>query len=147
MQDYSDNVVRSKDVVGKCVIDNDNKLIGNVEEIALDNITGQVHYAILSFNDSTGQSQDYYAIPWRMLEYCMLDKHFKVQFSQEFLKSASGLQFKKDKWPDFTDYTWLKSMDEFCGNFYNHFVNPKSPMVKEQKDFISEGGNSQPLNE
>jgi hypothetical protein len=87
-----------------------------------------------------GIGSEFYALPWATLEYCTENDAFKVNFTKEELKDAPG--FNKDSWPDFADTTWDRSTNEF----YNHFIQPKSPMANEQKEFISEGGNSQPLN-
>ena len=140
MRKLSENIVRTNDVIGKKIHSLNGENLGKVEELILDKITGQVRYAVLANGGFMGIGSAFYAIPWHSLEYCIEHDAFQVNFSKDDLKTAPG--FNKDSWPDFTDPLWDKSTNEF----YNYLIIPKSQMPKEQTDFISEGGNSQPLN-
>lgn len=139
MEKLSSHVVRTCDVIGKKIIGTNEETLGSVNEIVLDKINGQVRYAVLSYGGFMGVWSEFYAIPWTALNYCIEDDSFKVSFGKEDLKVAPG--FNKDNWPDFADAIWSKSTSDF----YNHFIHPTSPMVNEQKEFISESGNSQKL--
>lgn len=139
MKKVSKSVVRTADVIGKKIVGVDGENLGKVEEIVIDKFTGEVRYAVLAHGGFMGLGSDFYGIPWAMLKYCVDSDGFEVNFGEEDIKKAPG--FNKDHWPDFADEAWIRSADDF----YNHLINTKSPMVKEQRDFISEGGNSQPL--
>jgi hypothetical protein len=139
MEQLSRNVVRTTDVIGKKILDYNQDDLGKIEELVLDKFSGQVRYAVLAYGGFMGLGSEFYAIPWGAFEYRPTNDAFKVSFSQEDIKKAPG--FNKDSWPDFADANWDRSTNEF----YNHFIQPKSPMCEEQKEFISEGGNSQPL--
>ena len=139
MGQLSRNVVRTTNVLGKKIIGLDQETLGTVKELVMDKFSGEVRYAVLAYGGFMGFGSEFYAIPWSALEYCPASEAFKVNFSQAELQEAPG--FNHDSWPDFADMSWERLTSEF----YNHFIQPRSPMVKEQRDFISEGGNSQPL--
>jgi|LauGreDrversion4_2_1035121.scaffolds.fasta_scaffold156872_2 sporulation protein YlmC with PRC-barrel domain len=139
MENLSGNVVRTSDVIGKKIIGRNQEHLGKVEELVLDKLNGEIRYAVLARGGFMGIGCEFYAIPWAVLEYCTDHDAFEVKASKEDLEKAPG--FNKDSWPDFADQHWDKSNREF----YNYII-VKSPMVHEQKDFISEGGNNQPLN-
>ena len=139
MKNLSKNIVRTRDVIGKKINGANQETLGKVEELVLDKLTGQVRYAVVAYGGFMGIGSEFYAVPWDSFGYCTDQDVFNVNFNKDDLKTAPG--FNKDSWPDFADILWSNSTHEF----YNHFVYPKSPMVNEQKDFISEGGNSQLL--
>ena len=139
MKEPSRNIVCINDVIGKQITGLGQKTLGRVEELVFDKLTGQVRYVVLSYGEFMSTGSELYAIPWFSLEYCTEHDAFKVNFSKDDLKQAIG--FNKDSWPNFADVLWTRATDEF----YNHFIQPKSPMASAQQDFISEGGNSQPL--
>lgn len=140
MENRSSQVVRTSEVIGKKVISShDKENLGKIEEIVLDKLCGEVRYAVLSLGGFMGVGKDYYAIPWRSLEFSANDDAFRVKIDKEKLKGASG--FNKTEWPDFADVTWIKSIDDF----FNLDIVKGSPAKQQQVDFISEGGNSQPL--
>ena len=111
MEKCSNQVVRTCDVIGKKVLGRDNESLGKVEEIVLDKVNGEVRYAVLSFGGFMGLGDDFYALPWKTLEYCQPEDAFKVNVAKETLKSASG--FNKDNWPDFASASWSKSINDF----------------------------------
>ena len=140
MENLSNNIVRAADVIGKRIIGINQDVLGKVEELVLDKQDSMVRYVVLARGGFMGVGSEFYAIPWAVLEYCTDNNGFKVNISKDDIEKAPG--FNKENWPDFADESWDKSNNDF----YNHLIVPKSPMSKEQKDFISEGGNSQPLN-
>ncbi|MFN8770958.1 MAG: PRC-barrel domain-containing protein [Neisseriaceae bacterium] len=128
MENYLKSNERSGKTIGKKVIGNENKIVGKIEELAINMHTGVVCYAVVSFEDSScGFKEDFYVIPWKILEYHPVNDIFMIRFSQSLLKTASGFRFNPDKWPDFTDYTWLKSIDNFYDSFGHNFINSESP--------------------
>ncbi len=139
MKKHSEYVVRTAEVIGKDVVDSNKKNLGKIEEIVLDKESGRARYAVLSFGGFMGMGSDFYALPWEILSYCPEEDAFAITMDKEKLKLASG--FNKDAWPDFADKQWSKAIDDY----YNHYINPSSPTVNEQTKFLSEGGNSQPL--
>ncbi len=112
----SQQIVCTKDVIGKDVISTDKENLGEIEEIVLDKVSGEVRYAVLSFGGFMGMGKDLYAIPWKTLDYCKDEEAFKIKIDKERLKSASG--FDKDNWPDFANEAWGKSIHSFYNTEY-----------------------------
>lgn len=111
MNDHSNEVVKTADVIGKSVIGVDNDKLGKIEEIVIDKVSGQVRYAVLSFGGFMGMGSDFYALPWAMFDYQDDEDAFKINVSKEKLKSATG--FNKDEWPDFADEEWINKVHNY----------------------------------
>lgn len=111
MKYLSDQVVRTIDVIGKKVIDNEQVNLGKIEEIVLDRSSGKARYAVLSFGGFMGMGADFYALPWHALSYRTANDAFEINVDKEKLKTASG--FNKDSWPDFADSKWNDTIQNF----------------------------------
>ncbi len=112
----SQQVVATKDVIGKSVINQEKENLGKIEEIVLDKLSGEVRYAVLSFGGFLGMGSDFYALPWKTLDYCKDEEAFIINVDKEKLKSASG--FNKDQWPEFSDEKWGRSIYDFYDTKY-----------------------------
>ncbi|MDD3266658.1 MAG: PRC-barrel domain-containing protein [Burkholderiales bacterium] len=132
--------VRTADVIGKEIIGNDDNKLGKIEELVISKEKGNVRYIVLSHGGFLGLGSDFYTIPWGCVSYCSERQAFYVEFNKDVLSNAPG--FNKDSWPDFANTIWSKPTDDF----YNHYVTSHSKTACEQRDFLNEGGNSQPLN-
>ena len=103
MENLSNNIVRTADVIGKKIIGINQDALGKVEELVLDKQNGMVRYAVLARGGFMGIGSEFYAIPWAVLEYCTENSAFKVNISKDEIEKAPG--FNKDSWPDFADQT------------------------------------------
>jgi PRC-barrel domain protein len=63
------NLIASDRVEGTPVRSTDGAAIGTIERVMIDKLTGNVAYAVLSFNRSVGVGQGRLPIPWRQLTY------------------------------------------------------------------------------
>jgi len=117
MNDRSSNIVRSDEVIGKAVKNLDKQHLGEIEEIVLDKLTGQVHYVVLSFGGLLGLGDKFFAIPWNAISYSPGDKCFILNVSKDKLKDAPG--FDKDHWPDMAAEQW-RNIDAFYSSSINH---------------------------
>jgi PRC-barrel domain len=63
------NLIASDRVEGTPVRSTDGAAIGTIERVMIDKLTGNVAYAVLSFNRSVGVGQRRLPIPWRQLTY------------------------------------------------------------------------------
>lgn len=111
MEKHSEQVVRTCDVIGKKVVSPQNEDLGKIEEIVLDKVSGEVHYAVLSFGGFLGLGDKLFALPWKSLNYDTEVDGFVLNVDKERLKSAPG--FNKDNWPDFANEAWGKSISDF----------------------------------
>jgi hypothetical protein len=63
------NLIASDRVEGTPVRSTDGSTIGTIERVMIDKLTGNVAYAVLSFNGFVGVGQRRLPIPWRQLTY------------------------------------------------------------------------------
>jgi|SRR6185437_1251260 len=111
MKECSSQVVRTADVIGRAVIDKSKEKLGRVEDLVLDKSSGEVRYAVLSCGGLLRMGSEFYAIPWKKLDYCPEEKAFRMTIAKDALKAAPG--FNKDNWPDFANSLWSKPVDDF----------------------------------
>jgi|KBSSwiStaDraftv2_1062776.scaffolds.fasta_scaffold00230_47 sporulation protein YlmC with PRC-barrel domain len=62
-------LVPASRVNGTQVYNREGEKLGKVEDVAIDKVTGQVAYAILSFGGILGMGESYYPVPWKLLAY------------------------------------------------------------------------------
>jgi sporulation protein YlmC with PRC-barrel domain len=63
------HLIASDRVEGTQVRSTDGSTIGTIERVMIDKLTGNVAYAVLSFNGVVGVGQRRLPIPWRQLTY------------------------------------------------------------------------------
>jgi sporulation protein YlmC with PRC-barrel domain len=111
MKEHSNQVVRTAEVIGRAVVDNCTEKLGKIEDLVLDKNSGEVRYAVLSCGGFLKMGSEFYAIPWKKLDYCPEAKAFRMTIAKEVLKTAPG--FNKGNWPDFANSLWSKPIDDF----------------------------------
>ena len=62
------SLIASDKVEGTAVYRPNGDKIGRIERVMIDKQTGKVAYAIMSFGGFMGIGQDYYPLPWSLLE-------------------------------------------------------------------------------
>ena len=63
------NLISSDKESGKAVYGADNKKIGSIEKVMIDQSSGEIAYAVLSFGGFLGIGSDHYPVPWKALRY------------------------------------------------------------------------------
>ncbi|MBL8842800.1 MAG: PRC-barrel domain-containing protein [Planctomycetes bacterium] len=115
---------RASKVIGSSVVDTDGKSLGDVQEIVVDDGTGRVVYAVLSFGGFLGMGDKYFALPWTSLKRSMKDDDRMVlDVTKERLKTAPG--FDQKNWPDMADARWGSEIHTFYGQD-PYWITPKS---------------------
>lgn len=110
---------KASDVVGADVR-NASGVIGEVEDLVVDPMTGRIDYAVVSLKER-GPDQ-WHAVPWSTLSVpaAMPDKkdakdmakpEFMLNADAARLKAAPG--FSKDKWPDINGPAWRSEVDTY----------------------------------
>ena len=99
------NVVKANDeIVGVNVKNYANEDLGEITEVMLDKLTGQVAYVVLESGTFLGMGGKLFALPWNALHYDDTKECFKIDIDKEALKKSPG--FDKDHYPDMADRTW-----------------------------------------
>src|SRR6202795_2788631 len=86
------SLITSDRVEGMPVYDARGKRIGKVERLMIDQLTGRIAYAILSFGGLLGIGEDHYPIPWSMLTYNEKPDGFQLDITEEQLKNAPKIE-------------------------------------------------------
>ena len=104
-------IVKGSEIIGKSVQTMEGKEIGEIEDLAIDELDGQVRYAVLSFGGFLGLGEKYFAIPWEALHLSDNKEHFALAVTEKELEKAPG--FDKKNWPDFADPVYYATIYEF----------------------------------
>jgi sporulation protein YlmC with PRC-barrel domain len=94
-------IEKASKIIGKHVKDANGQHIGEIKDLAIDAVDGEVEYAVLSFGGILGIGDKYFAIPWDALKLDTDRKNFILDVKKKDLKNAPG--FDKKNWPDFSD--------------------------------------------
>lgn len=112
-RDLSSSVVKSSEVIGVNVKNDQMEDLGEVNEIVLDKVEGITRYVVLDFNGLFGLANKFFALPWKALHYNKDKDCFIVNIDKEKLKNAPG--FDKDNWPNMADASWQRQINTFYG--------------------------------
>ncbi len=104
-------IVKGSKIIGKSVQTMGGKKIGEIEDLAIDELDGQVRYAVLSFGGILGLGEKYFAIPWAALSLSNDKDHFALAVTEKELEKAPG--FNKNNWPDFADPVYYATIYDF----------------------------------
>src|SRR5579862_2876137 len=106
--------------------------LGKIEDLVLDEQTGHVLYAVLSFGGFLGMGNRLVAVPWKRLRLKGNQKTFILNVDKETLKHAPS--FDKDNWPDMTLPVWQERIETYFA------YNPaEEPQIAEGVEYIDEG--------
>lgn len=75
--------VNGTDVVGKT-----GEKLGKIEDVAIEKVSGDVAYAILSFGGVLGIGARYHPVPWKLLKYDTDRRAYVVPMSKGDLEQA-----------------------------------------------------------
>ncbi|EDT06265.1 PRC-barrel domain-containing protein [Burkholderia ambifaria] len=98
------NVMAATTLTGDKVLSSDGKEIGKVIDIMLDVCSGRIAYVVLSCGGFLGMGDKLFAVPWGAFTLDTDEKCFRLDATEERMKSASG--FDKDHWPATADSQW-----------------------------------------
>lgn len=104
-------IVKGSKMIGKSVQTMTGKEIGEIEDLAIDELDGQVRYVVLSFGGILGLGEKYFAIPWEALHLSDNKDHFALTVTEKELEQAPG--FDRNNWPDFADPVYYATIYEF----------------------------------
>jgi len=82
------NLIASDKEAGKAIYGAENKKIGSIERVMIDETSGEIAYAVLSFGGILGIGNDYYPVPWKLLRYDAELGGYRSDISGNRLKGA-----------------------------------------------------------
>jgi hypothetical protein len=94
-------LIASDRVEGTAVRRPNGDMIGHIERLMIDKVTGKVSYAILSFGGFLGIGANLIPLPWGRLRYNMKFEAYELDIDDEELKRAPSFRADKDfDWGD-----------------------------------------------
>lgn len=94
-------LVSSSRIEGATVYDRAGHKVGNVHTFMIDQISGRVAYAVLSFGGFLGLGQKYHPVPWEAISYDVEREGYVVSVEKSLLDGSPS--FRPDDAPNFDD--------------------------------------------
>jgi sporulation protein YlmC with PRC-barrel domain len=110
----TDRLIASDKVEGTKVYDRQGNKLGTVMNFMVDKRTGKAEYAVLQFGGILGIGNEYYPIPWEMLDYDPKQHGYVIEISKEKLERAPHY---RDERPLF-DHAYGQSLYGYYGIGY-----------------------------
>jgi hypothetical protein len=107
----SHDLIASDKVVGTYVYDRNGNHIGSIEKVTLERRGGRVAYAVMSFGGFLGIGDDYYPLPWDVLDYNTDLGGFQVNITREQLEGAP-------RYPADGDFDWSAESGRRVYDYY-----------------------------
>ncbi|MFP4106910.1 MAG: PRC-barrel domain-containing protein [Phycisphaerae bacterium] len=107
---YQPNLMRANKMIGMQVQNEQQKNLGNIEEIVLDAQQEKIGYAVLSFGGLMGVGDKLFAVPWDAFDVNEKKSMAILDVKKQELKDAPG--FDPDNWPESGDTQWLEKSEK-----------------------------------
>jgi sporulation protein YlmC with PRC-barrel domain len=104
-------VMKASNVIGKKVQNTEGKKLGDIKDLVIDPLEGDIDYAVLEFGGFIGMGDKYFAVPWEALRLSDNKEFFILDVNKKELKDAPG--FDKNNWPDMSSRAWAVTIYEF----------------------------------
>ncbi|MFZ2997593.1 PRC-barrel domain-containing protein [Sphingobium sp.] len=95
------DLIASDRVEGTVVYNRQGEKLGKIANFMVDKRSGQVRYATLSFGGFMGIGNDYYPLPWSMLNYDTEQGGYVVELDKQVLDAAP--RYAGEDRPDYDD--------------------------------------------
>jgi hypothetical protein len=105
------SLIGSDKVEGTAVYGTDDQKIGSIERVMIDKMSGKVAYAVMSFGGFLGLGEDYYPMPWQMLNYDTNLGGYRVNLTREQLEKAP--KYSRD-----SEWEWGRANDQRVYDYY-----------------------------
>ena len=96
----TDRLIASDKVEGTAVYGRDGHHIGSVLNFMVDNVTGRVAYAVISFGGILGLGARFFPLPWAALTYDPARRGYTVDVDPAQLEQAPSFADGEDPWRD-----------------------------------------------
>ena len=106
-------------VNGTDVVNRAGEKLGKIEDVAIEKVSGEVAYAILSFGGLLGIGSKYHPVPWRLLTYDTDKRAYVIPLEKDDLEKAPTIdEGELSGWND------SASRDSIYGYYSAYGVGP-----------------------
>lgn len=105
-------------VNGTAVFNREGEKLGEVEDVAIDKVSGRVAYAILSFGGFLGMGERHYPVPWKVLTYDTDRRGYVIPCDKDVLDAAPS--FETDDLSGWDDTDMREQVFGFYGPYGAH---------------------------
>src|SRR5262249_23042574 len=88
------------------------EIIGTIEDIVVNPVSGVIEYAIVSLDDLGGRNR-LFTIPWSSMSISPSRDYVLLDVDRARLARAPS--FERDRWPDLGDPAWRRSIHDYYG--------------------------------
>lgn len=106
-------VLKGSDLMGMKVEGTDGKTLGDIKDLVIDPMDGDIDYAVLDYGGFLGLGDKYFAVPWEAIRFSPDGKKAILDVTKKDLKQAPG--FDKKHWPDLSSRDQAIVIYEFYG--------------------------------
>ena len=106
-------VLKASDLIGMKVEGTDGKKLGDIKDLVVDPMDGDIDYAVLDYGGFLGVGDKYFAVPWEAFKFSDDGKKVILDVTKKDLKQAPG--FDKKHWPDLSSREEAIVIYEFYG--------------------------------
>ncbi len=114
------SLISSKKVEGTSVENPQGENLGSIRDVMIDEISGQVAYAVLKYGSVLGIGGKLFALPWEVLEYDPERDAYIIDLPQDQLRNAPS--YEENTQPDWSDPAWNKSVYGYYGSDASRFT-------------------------
>jgi sporulation protein YlmC with PRC-barrel domain len=107
------NVIAAKKVQGTPVTNPQGENLGEIEDVVIDKLDGNVRYAVLSFGGFLGIGDDHYPLPWQSLKYDTSLGGYVTGVTEAQLKGAP--HYRNDNTWNWSDPTRTRAVNDYYG--------------------------------
>ena len=111
--DETTRLIASNKVEGTAVYDRDGERIVSIHNFMVGKRSGKVEYAVLTFGGFLGMGNNYYPLPWSMLNYDTRKGGYVVDIDEEDLDRAPS--FRKGQEPNYDDEDYGRDVYGYYG--------------------------------
>ena len=114
----------------------DQERLGKIENLAIDQDTGKIRYAVVSFGGTLGFGGKLVPVPWHALTFVSTARpgeaaatvaYYVLSANKDALAKAPS--FERGQWPDFSDQKWQGTIDQFFRPYMAKKVERRHPPI------------------
>ena len=87
--------------------------LGHVEDLMIDEVTGRIVYAVLTYGGLLVLGEKHFALPWEALDYSVDRAAYVLDVDPGLLERAPG--FQRDQAPDMSDRRLGEQIHQYYG--------------------------------